>query len=1124
MKLKKFIAVLSGLVLFSALTLIFLVNRKVITVQDALKQLVYSKTKGQYELTIKGYSVRPNPFTLTFDSLQIIHNDSLPDNVHQVIIPNVSLTLGSVIEFLQGDQLDIQAMSVENPIIKIKQGTTLNDENFRFSKQVASLYPAILTVLERFNVINFEIKQASVDINKNEKKKLELRFIDLLLEHWNVKRLLDNRQFRLSMGKQGFDISKGKFDFASLVYDFKKRQLLLSNFEYHSMDSSTQTSMSITGEHIAFWNLNHDELFHNQRLMYQKLQVHRPIINAHINLRSEKKSSLNTQKLITDLVRATAGEFHLDSAILQNAAIHLTLHNKQDSIVLDLPDVTVKTDHIQVIPDQVYQIGNVVVDMHQTSLKLKNDFAISFDRISFNKVGRFVVTDLNIFQPNKSKPLALIPSIEITQLDLLKAITTKRMEAKEIKIWNARFTLTKDLLQAKSDQHEHSPLPFIHLNQVKLYNLSAEVNDGKKNIRVHGLSSTLQQVKTDSLSNITFQLDDLSANTLFAELPDKQLELTVADFHLGGRLVSSQSIELKKEQLTIALKEVKAENQNSIHDPRIIDHTAWNSLSLSDLSITGTQKIVQPAQENFIPIFGIHKISIENIDLNLQSGDTSLIADAHGVELENLNKLSALPISFSLISGFSDHIKLTTGQTFVALDSIRFQWPKMLAIHTANFTNAENSVSIEKLKMLSIQKEVSTWRIHQLSSGAVIFNKANQFRISMDSLHTKNAQWNGSYPSLQFAEVYKPLIQIGELSPKKGGTFSWNRQWINEFIIHPGSVILKDQQPITFGKIQSNVQRKEVDIEEVSHTMPKVNFKIKHIVLADQELSIDTVAMYPNEEWYQKNYVEDSKLKVILSKLNISNQAFDSLLHHQKLNPFTLSLGNMNVFVIRDKQLPDPPEIEKPWSLPTLLKLPPVVPLKKIQVKNGDISIHEISDKTGQTGIVEINQVQANIDLADSDGYTDITVDARAKLYNQGYVQLNYTTPHADTFKLTIRVNDFELKKLNQIIIPSQSMEIQSGIVNRFRVEVIATNEGAIGAAGIGYKKLHISLRRKDDLSRTGLASGLLTFIADGFVLKNSRKWVRTKFTIERIKHKSVFNYWVRLSARGAIEVVLNGK
>jgi hypothetical protein len=145
------------------------------------------------------------------------------------------------------------------------------------------------------------------------------------------------------------------------------------------------------------------------------------------------------------------------------------------------------------------------------------------------------------------------------------------------------------------------------------------------------------------------------------------------------------------------------------------------------------------------------------------------------------------------------------------------------------------------------------------------------------------------------------------------------------------------------------------------------------------------------------------------------------------------------------------------------------------------------------------------------------------------FLSLSVKESYADTlsgFLMTLKMKPTTLSFLNPILIPLTNVKITSGKVDSFEVRAIGKEDLAIGEMRMFYHDLRIQLIKNGEETKSGIAKGFITFLANLIIKKNNNG--RTGIIYyERLKDRSFFNYLVKLTFSGmatSIGVIKNRK
>jgi hypothetical protein len=283
-------------------------------------------------------------------------------------------------------------------------------------------------------------------------------------------------------------------------------------------------------------------------------------------------------------------------------------------------------------------------------------------------------------------------------------------------------------------------------------------------------------------------------------------------------------------------------------------------------------------------------------------------------------------------------------------------------------------------------------------------------------------------------------------------------------------------------------------------------------------VSIGALQLEPNENHYKSVKVEHDRIGGVFNGIKLAEILKDTT-GSGKIGAEKVTVRDFALNVYRDKRLPDPPATEKPFLLEGVLRLPPGVTIREAELNNGLITYTEIAEQSGMSGVVEINNVAARIFFKD-ESESKMKAVASGTLYHTGALAIVYQSMNSPQFNLSANVSGFELTKLNRILGPFQQINITTGYLDDYEMNILADDSIAMGTVTMSYSNLHLDIFKRGKPEKK---SGLLTFMADK-LLKNSKQKSTSEINQPRVKTKSIFNYWVKSATSGALNAIRHGK
>lgn len=229
-----------------------------------------------------------------------------------------------------------------------------------------------------------------------------------------------------------------------------------------------------------------------------------------------------------------------------------------------------------------------------------------------------------------------------------------------------------------------------------------------------------------------------------------------------------------------------------------------------------------------------------------------------------------------------------------------------------------------------------------------------------------------------------------------------------------------------------------------------------------------------------------------------------------------MTVANLHAVLERDKRYPVDSINFRPLMTGMLQKLPIQFALERIQLSNAAVRYNEISEKKGKEGSIwfsDINATIRNIRNFDLNTKDSLTVNARAKLMGKGNLQLSFRESYTDSlrgFFMLARMGKMELDALSPLLYPLFNVKIDHGSVDTLWLRVRANDYLAYGKMDMEYHKLKLSLQNDE-----GKKKGFTSFLINALLKSNNEK--TGMVYRERLRNKSMFNYWGKIAMSGLL-------
>lgn len=152
-----------------------------------------------------------------------------------------------------------------------------------------------------------------------------------------------------------------------------------------------------------------------------------------------------------------------------------------------------------------------------------------------------------------------------------------------------------------------------------------------------------------------------------------------------------------------------------------------------------------------------------------------------------------------------------------------------------------------------------------------------------------------------------------------------------------------------------------------------------------------------------------------------------------------------------------------------------------------------------------------------------LEMDASAKLMGKGLVKLNVTyalESEEGRFRLKGSMGPMDLTALNSMIEPEAKVSLKSGKLNRLDFNILGNDDSGEGDLIVRYEDFEIELLNKDYEKDRNIFRRIGAFVANKVIIKSTNPQKNGdlregKVYFERLKNKSMFNYWWQLILSG---------
>jgi hypothetical protein len=289
-------------------------------------------------------------------------------------------------------------------------------------------------------------------------------------------------------------------------------------------------------------------------------------------------------------------------------------------------------------------------------------------------------------------------------------------------------------------------------------------------------------------------------------------------------------------------------------------------------------------------------------------------------------------------------------------------------------------------------------------------------------------------------------------------------------------------------------------------------------------LSVDSFLFQPllsRDEFVAASAWQTDYITFSSGKINISGIDFNRYVKDSVVTAGILRINNPMLTSYRDKRPPFRAGIIKPLPSKLLQKIPIKISVDTAYVSNGTAVYTELNDKTQETGIVPVTRISGDIFPIRNFGIspTDtFRIRLNGYLLDSAWIRLRTRESMYDSlsgFQITLRMRPQSLLYLNEILPPLASVKIQSGYLDTLVMRAVGREYLALGQMRMYYHDLKVQFLKNGSEDQKRFLQGLVTFIANSFVIKNENKKRSGVVYFPRLRDRSFINYYIKIAMSG---------
>ncbi len=288
--------------------------------------------------------------------------------------------------------------------------------------------------------------------------------------------------------------------------------------------------------------------------------------------------------------------------------------------------------------------------------------------------------------------------------------------------------------------------------------------------------------------------------------------------------------------------------------------------------------------------------------------------------------------------------------------------------------------------------------------------------------------------------------------------------------------------------------------------------------------SLDSFSMMPalsRDSFVAQQSFQTDYMTVKSGAISIGPVDIDTYINNKTLNIGTAAIDKFLFADYKDKQLPFNAGVIKPLPVDMIKKIPQLLSIDTVLLTNANVIYTEVSEKTKEPGTIPINRMTVrllkvkNYNIKPTDS---LSIQATGYLMDTAWIRLRVKESYTDTlggFLMTLRMKPADLTVLNPALMALASVKLESGFLDTLSLRAVGREYLSLGEMTMLYHDLKVRFLKNGDETKKTFLTGLISFIANSFVVKANNKSRVGKVFFIRKRDRSAINYLVKIAMSG---------
>jgi len=384
---------------------------------------------------------------------------------------------------------------------------------------------------------------------------------------------------------------------------------------------------------------------------------------------------------------------------------------------------------------------------------------------------------------------------------------------------------------------------------------------------------------------------------------------------------------------------------------------------------------------------------------------------------------------------------------------------------------------------------------------------------------------------LSRGEINKFRIEGGEMRARGAGPDSLEIGFVSNMTLEANNIetdVVQWKYPIPFklGSFYTSVDSFRILLDD--NTMAKGG-----LIVYDSPKSrflMNDISLSYGKSWIQVGRELGKQVDLIeldLKKLEIREiGAVSSLYGDIEVQAGIIEIDGLNMRDHRDKNMPRPPDSEKPMFSGMVKSIPFPLKVDSIIIRNSNISYTELPEGKTVPGTVQFNAINGsvvNVTTLDTlqKEFGEFRAVLSARLNGQAEMNIKLNIPYdQESFDITADINLMPLTSLNSTLVPMVGVEARTGLVQRLRINMLANRTSAQSQLILDYTDLDMTVISE----KSHKSKPMLSLLAGSAVRRENipggKHYTQAEYTSTRNIYRGPFNFMWQTVKEGCLKIV----